>query len=98
MVSKARYETTNRGETINRNFFSKISKLNNIRVNGTKINYFKTSSGELRFELDLVNCKDIKATNQGTNIKYSDMGISKIDLQDAAGANTYHIPQGILID
>ena len=52
----------------------------------------------MRFELDLVNCKDIQATDQGTNIKYSDMGISKIDLQDAAGANAYHIPQGILID
>ena len=49
-------------------------------------------------ELKSENLEKIEIFHNGNTIEASTIGVSKVDIQDAAGANSYHIPEGILID
>ena len=44
-----------------------------------------------------MNVSEFVVTDDGTPVDPAALGLSLIDLQDAAGANAYHIPEGSLI-
>ncbi len=79
------------------NFVDKIKKLDQVLINGKKIQYFLTHTGEIRFEIGLTNLPELIVTDNGTNISPSEIGIKNVDLQDAAGSYAYHVPEGILL-
>lgn len=83
---------------INNLILKKIEKLEKFLINGKKIGISKTSAGDIKIELSVYNQKRISIEYDKKNIPSDLVGISLIDLQDAARAYAYHIPEGILID
>ena len=79
-------------------FMKKISLLNHLTINGTRINIKDLDTGDIRLDIVLFNQKAIIAEFKGKNVNLNIIGIKNVDLQDAAGSNAYHIPEGILID
>lgn len=77
--------------------YEKIKKLKNIFINDTTIDYKKISSGEIRFDINLFNAKNIVVKDGEKEIDPNDLGIRNISLQDASGSYAYHIPEGILL-
>jgi len=67
-------------------------------INGEKIKISRTSTGDIKIELSVYNQNNISIEYDKKNIPSDLVGISLIDLQDAARAYAYHIPEGILID
>lgn len=74
-----------------------LSKLKNILINGQNINVFETSTGDIRLDIDLVNQESLSIYNNNIKIDPKQIGIDNVHLQDAAGSNAYHIPEGILL-
>lgn len=81
----------------NQDVFEKIKRLQNIRINDTVINYFVTSTGDIRFDINLTNIDRLQVHEAGREISPRDLGIELVELQDASGSYAYHIPKGILI-
>jgi hypothetical protein len=79
-------------------FLKKIKRLDNIFVNDQKINFFKTSTGDIRFEVKLFNVEKIYIRENDVSILPKNIGIENINLQDASNAYAYHIPQGIILN
>jgi hypothetical protein len=75
----------------------KINRLNDITINDKKIKFHETSSGEIRLEIGLFNQEILTVLDKGKEINPKEIGIENVDLQDAAGAYAYHIPEGILL-
>lgn len=48
--------------------------------------------------MKLDNPERIEIYHNGNRVESSKIGVSKVDIQDAAGAYAYHIPEGILLD
>ncbi|MDC0121847.1 hypothetical protein OAI29_08690 [Amylibacter sp.] len=88
VVIRPKYET----------FKKKISMLENLTVNGAPISMQNLDTGDFCFNVFLFNQKDLKVDFKGKSVDPSHVGIKNVDLQDAAGSNAYHIPEGILID
>ncbi|MDC0213236.1 hypothetical protein OAL14_00345 [Gammaproteobacteria bacterium] len=78
-------------------FLTKISKLEGIQINGKPIKYFVSSTGDVRFEVKLMNAKSVEVRFNERIVDLNELGLSNVDIQDAAGANAYHIPEGILL-
>lgn len=79
------------------NFIELISQLDNIYINGQKITYHFTSTGDIRFEIILVDVEELEVLENGVKLNPYELGIEIVNLQDASGAYAYHIPHGILI-
>jgi hypothetical protein len=82
---------------LNERFFLKLNNLNRILVNNNKIDYVITSTGDVRFSIELCNQDSLYVTNDGIHIPYKIMGIENVNLQDASGSYAYHVPEGILL-
>lgn len=74
-----------------------LDKLEALSVNGKKFTVTDLGSDVLRIELSLTNAEDIEVIFRGNKIDPKSAGIQNINLQDAAGANAYHIPNGMLM-
>lgn len=78
--------------------YSKLEELKSFRVNGHKVNCDLLKTGEVRIDLHVTNLSSLNVTDpSGNSVDPKSLGISLVDLQDAAGSNAYHIPQGVLI-
>lgn len=85
-------------ELLNQDFQKNLKNLEEISINNKKITTFVTSTGDIRLELKLDNPDFLDVYHGSTKIDPSQIGVSRVDIQDAAGANAYHIPQGILLN
>ena len=74
-----------------------LKRLDDIQINSKKIEYFKTSSGDVRLDINLMNQVKLEVNEGGVSINPDDIGIKNVDLQDASGSYAYHIPEGILL-
>lgn len=74
-----------------------VQKLGAIDVNGHRIDVQDLGSGVLRLELKAENIDELQVTFEGQRVDPESFGIVNLHLQDAAGANAYHIPEGLLI-
>lgn len=79
-------------------YLKNLKTLKEIKINDKLIKSYHTSTGDIRLELKLENPEKIEIFHNGNIIDASTFGVSKVDIQDAAGAYAYHIPEGILID
>lgn len=77
--------------------YKKLRKLDNVLINGEKMQYFLTAAGDIRFEIHQQNVDNLIISHDSQPINHFEIGISIVALQDAAGANAYHIPEGVLI-
>ncbi len=77
---------------------NKLERLNSIDVNGVKISFFQTSTGDIRFKISLTNAEEIFVNENSIQVDPKQLGLSNVDLQDASGSYAFHIPQGILIN
>ena len=75
----------------------KLDKLKNIFINGKNITYKITNTGEIVFEISLINQDTLNVIDGEKVINHNNIGIDNINLQDAAGCYAYHIPDGILL-
>ncbi len=75
----------------------KIDRLKDIFINGKNIKYIITSSGDIRFEIELTNQENISVIDRDVQIDMRRMGLDNVNLQDASGSYAYHIPEGILL-
>lgn len=79
-------------------FKKKLSALDGLLINGKRVNFVESSSGDIRFDIWLPNQKSITAQYDGESVDPRKLGVSNIHLQDASGSYAYHIPEGILFD
>ena len=56
-----------------------------------------TSTGDIRFDIKVDNIEEINIQENGLKVSSGDMGVEKINIQDASKAFAYHIPQGVLL-
>lgn len=82
---------------LSENVVKLLDQLDKISINGEKIKFFVTSSGDVRFEIALVEVDALTIYHDGKRISEKDLGVRIVNLQDAAGSYAYHIPQGILL-
>lgn len=68
-----------------------------LSINGRHIDFKELGTGLLRMEFSIANSSKIEATFKGEVVNPETFGIQNFYLRDAAGANAYHIPQGMLI-
>ncbi len=76
----------------------KIRRLEKIKINGHTIKVKLLKTGDIRLHIHLVNVERLEISENGSQIDPATIGISNVNLQDAAGSYAYHIPQGILLD
>jgi hypothetical protein len=74
-----------------------LKKLKNIFLNGKNINFEITSTGEIRFDISLINQESLTIVDNGKKINNKEIGVDNVNLQDAAGSYAYHIQEGILL-
>lgn len=74
-------------------------RLQQVRINGTPISFSHRGEGVFNIALGQPNLDDTTAriTYQGRPVTLGQAGMANLDLQDEAGSNAYHIPQGSLI-
>jgi hypothetical protein len=77
-----------------RNVF--MQKIGALSINGQGLRVDHLGDGIFRLEFRLENQVGIKVTFEGSNVDPARFGIVNLDLQDAAGANAYHIPEGTM--
>ena len=77
---------------------AKIKRLEKIKINGRTIKATLLETGDIRLHLHLVNVPKLEISENGSQIDPATIGVSNVNLQDAAGSYAYHIPQGILLD
>jgi hypothetical protein len=74
-----------------------LKRLEDIKINDRKIEYFKTSTGDVRLDINLMNQLRLEVNEFGVPINPDEIGIKNVHLQDASGSYAYHIPEGILL-
>ncbi|WP_209349132.1 alkaline phosphatase family protein [Pontixanthobacter sp. CEM42] len=72
-------------------------KLGALNINGHHIVVDELGSGILRLELKAENLEALEVDFEGERIDPAAFGLKNLELQDAAGANAYHIPDGIML-
>lgn len=75
----------------------KLDKLKEIFINGKNVTYKITNTGEIVFQISLINQDKLSIVDGDQFIDSNDIGIDNVNLQDAAGCYAYHIPEGILL-
>ena len=78
-------------------FFEKIEKLKKILVCGQNINVELLETGDVRLDIFLLNKTSLVVEFEGNKLTPEAVGIKNVDLQDAAGSNAYHIPEGVFL-
>lgn len=69
-----------------------------IRINGSNLDINFLGSGDVLIVVNIGNADDLLVVDGSNNrIEPSSIGIEIVDLQDAAGCNAYHIPEGIFV-
>ena len=81
----------------NETVIDRLKKLKNIHINGKNINFKITGTGEIIFDISLINQENLIIIDNKKKISSKEIGIDNVNLQDAAGCYAYHIPEGILI-
>ncbi len=74
-----------------------LKKLKKIFINGKNINYTILKTGDVRFDISLLNQENLNVLDDDKSISNKDIGVENIKLQDAAGSYAYHISEGILL-
>jgi hypothetical protein len=74
-----------------------VQALGAITVNGRSIDVNQLGSGVFRLELSISNARSVQVVVNGQTIDPHAFGFQNLQLQDAAGANAYHIPNGMLM-
>lgn len=82
---------------LNESIHSKLALMENLSINGRKINSNITSTGDIMLDFQLVNVSEIEVLDNGKKLNPSVVGLQIIDIQDASAAYAYHTPKGILI-
>ncbi|KQI71233.1 hypothetical protein AN191_13100 [Loktanella sp. 5RATIMAR09] len=73
-----------------------LQKLSALTINGKCIRAEPLGEGIYRLEISLINQAEILVEFEGGPADPAVFGIANLDLQDAAGSNAYHVPDGIL--
>lgn len=81
-------------ESAREKFLSNISML---FVNGKKFKVEDIGENVFSLNIFLPNRDRVEAVFGNTELKADAVGLQNVDLQDAAGSNAYHIPQGMLM-
>lgn len=76
---------------------AKLQRLDDILVNGHKVEVRHTASNDIRLNIMLTNQKTIEILDNGEVVPPGKIGIENVHLQDASGSYAYHIPEGILL-
>jgi hypothetical protein len=74
-----------------------VKKLRNIFFNGKNINFKIINTGEIVFEINLINQENLTIIDGEKKINKKDIGVDNVNLPDAAGSYAYHIPEGVLL-
>ncbi|WP_128891511.1 hypothetical protein [Erythrobacter sp. HKB08] len=74
-----------------------VQKLGALDIGGHHIDVQDLGSGVLRLELKAENIDDLVVTFEGDKVDPGSFGFTNLHLQDAAGANAYHIPEGLMM-
>ena len=74
-----------------------LQNIGDLFINGKSIDVLNLGSNVLRMEFCLVNQRIESVDYKGKSVAPAKFGISCIEMMDAAGANAYHIPQGMLM-
>ncbi|MEM8751213.1 MAG: hypothetical protein AAGF28_13010 [Pseudomonadota bacterium] len=76
----------------------KLRKVEGFKINGSGIVCEFLGQGDVRLDIQINNVDEVHVTDAtGASLNAADIGVEKIDLQDASGSYAYHIPEGILI-
>ena len=82
---------------LSNNIEEKLCRLKKIFINGKNIRYHVTSTGDVRLDIKVENIDEIYIQENGLNVSPDEIGVEKINIQDASKAFAYHIPQGVLL-
>ncbi|APE27891.1 hypothetical protein [Aurantiacibacter gangjinensis] len=74
-----------------------IQRLGGLDISGHHIDVQDLGNNILRLELKAENLETLDVQLQGDAVDAESIGITNMHLQDAAGANAYHIPQGLML-
>ncbi|MEO1530360.1 MAG: hypothetical protein AAFX06_33645 [Planctomycetota bacterium] len=78
-------------------FVPALEKLNHLKINGHPLECVVTSTGDVRFKVEIFDIDELDIRDNGVQLDPNSLGIEIIDLQDATGSYAYHIPEGILL-
>ena len=82
---------------LSNDIFKKLELIDKLDINGEKIHYYVTSTGDIRFEIKLYDTDELRISDDVGSVPANLVGLSIVDLQDGANAYAYHIPEGILM-
>ncbi|WP_156495570.1 hypothetical protein [Croceicoccus estronivorus] len=68
-----------------------------LSLNGQGIDLTDLGEGIFRLDFSLNNQNTLEVTFQGDKVSAEKFGITNLTMQDAAGANAYHIPEGMML-
>jgi hypothetical protein len=76
-----------------------VEKLRMIRINGCSVEFKKVGESDFEIYLQVVNVDSLSVDVFGMKIENPSLiGLEVVKIQDSAGSNAYHIPEGILIE
>jgi len=81
----------------NSSVIDSLKKLRKIFINGKNINFKITNTGEIIFDISLINQESLIVIDGDKKISNKQIGIDNVNLQDAAGCYAYHIPEGLIL-
>ena len=81
----------------NNSVIDSLKKLKNIFLNGKNINFKTTTTGEIIFDISLINQENLTIIDGDKKINNKEIGVDNVNLQDAAGCYAYHISEGTLL-
>jgi len=68
-----------------------------LTVNGRQIDVKDLGHGVIRIDFSMANQRSLEMEYRGQTVDPARFGFVNVDLQDAAGANAYHIPKGMFL-
>ncbi len=76
-----------------------VQKAGSLTVNGQPQKVTRLGEDRVCVDIGVVNLKDpeIEVTLEGRRVDHREIGLVNLSLQDAAGANAYHVPEGMLM-
>ncbi len=79
-------------------YYSRLAELGDYKVNGEPIECIALGNGDFALHLEVTDIDTLSIEGpHGETVEGVEMGVELVDLQDAAGSNAYHVPEGILI-
>jgi len=77
--------------------FKKLKLIDKLDINGGKIHYYVTNTGDIRFDIKLYDTGELRISNDVGLVPANLVGLCNVDLQDGANTYAYHIPGEILM-